>query len=93
MDELLAFWTAKSGKITKLAWEGLLRESEKIRADASGGMSVLKDELAKAAERGQQGLDHSRWLAYGANRFTKAASPAQAKTVDWDAVDHVSFFK
>jgi hypothetical protein len=78
-EEIIEFWTAKSGKITQLAWNGLLRECEKIRADGAGGMVVLKDELAKAAERGQQGIDHSRWMAYGVNRFAKAATAAQAE--------------
>lgn len=76
-EEIIEFWTAKSGKITQRAWDGLLRECEKIRADGAGGMAVLKDELAKAAERGQQGIDHSRWLAYGVNRFAKSTTAAQ----------------
>ena len=89
-DELLDFWANKSGKVTERAWTLLLGQAEKIRADHNGGMKVLKEELQRAAGYGQQGLDYSRWLAYGKPRFN---TPAQAKTVDWDAVDHVSFFK
>ena len=91
--EIVDFWNAKSGSVTLRAWNGLLRECEKIRVDAAGGMAVLKDELTKAAERGQQGIDHARWMAYGVNRFAKNGTPAQAKTVNWEEVDHVSFFK
>jgi hypothetical protein len=89
-DELLDFWANKSGKVTERAWTLLLGQAEKIRADYNGGMKVLKEELQRAAGYGQQGLDYSRWLAYGKPRFN---TPAQAKTVDWEAVDHVSFFK
>lgn len=77
MNDLFEFWAAKSGKITQRAWKGLLRECEKIRADGAGGMAVLKQEITKSAERGQQGIDHSRWLAYGVNRFAKGATAAQ----------------
>jgi len=76
-EELFEFWSAKGGMITLRAWKGLLRECEKIRADAAGGMAVLKEEITKAAERGQQGIEYSRWMAFGVNRFAKGATPAQ----------------
>ena len=86
-EQIAEFMRVKKGSHGATAWNLLLGELEKIRAKY--GSAVVAEQLQLAINGKWQGVQLSRYEQF----LPKAPSPAQAKTVDWDAVDHVSFFK
>ena len=91
-DELETYWReGKSGKKSKhaaaLLFNGVRSIAEKY------GERVVLDQLELATAKGFDNLTLRNYEQFGVAPRNTAASPAQGKTVDWDAVDHVSFFK
>ena len=89
-EPLLTYWKeGKSGKKSKhaaaLLFNGVRSIAEKY------GERVVLDQLELATAKGFDNLTLKNYEQFGV--MHKTATPAQAKTVDWDAVDHVSFFK
>ena len=86
-DVILAFWDHKAGAKSEAAWKLLLTELSKIQERY--GERVVRDQLELAAANRFKSVTLKNYEQFG----IKAATPAQAKTVDWDAVDNLSFFK
>ena len=91
-EPLLTYWKeGKSGKKSKhaaaLLFGGLRSISEKY------GQPVVLEQLELATAKGFDNITLKNYEQFGVVTRNTAASSAQAKTVDWDAVDHVSFFK
>lgn len=86
-DLILAFWDHKAGAKSEAAWKLLMTELSKIQERY--GERVVRDQLELAAANRFKSVTLKNYEQFGIN----AATPTQAKTVDWDAVDNLSFFK
>jgi hypothetical protein len=90
-DQLLTYWKeGKSGKKSKhaaaLLFSGLRSIAEKY------GEQVVLEQLELATAKGFDNITLKNYEQFGVPARAASVS-VQAKTVDWDAVDHVSFFK
>ena len=86
-DVILTFWDHKAGAKSEAAWKLLMTELSKIQERY--GERVVRDQLELAAANRFKSVTLKNYEQFG----IKASTPTQAKTVDWDAVDNLSFFK